>query len=338
MMQEPHPHNDNQDKEMEHVYKEIEIKLNSRNFNLLIQILGDPNKIIHAGLYKVRDLYSDARCLVFLRKGSRLELKKFHLRYFHMDKERICAISNIVKTTSSLCQLYLQHCNIDAIGAFMIGESVKTTSTTSVTVLNLDGKLIEDDGAIALANALETNQHLETLSLDKNMISSRGAVAIAKKCIGVNSSSLLRLDLYGNMISEKGAVAIAENLSMNCWSSKLRYLHLGKNRIGNLGMIALARALKRKNMPLETLLLHFNNVGNTGACALANSLRVNNHTLTTIDLQRNLIGNPGVLALLGAVEMNSSIDSVELFGNRCNRQLTDAVDSIVKKKERNRVR
>eukprot|EP00549_Striatella_unipunctata_P000095 CAMPEP_0118692642 /NCGR_PEP_ID=MMETSP0800-20121206/11418_1 /TAXON_ID=210618 ORGANISM="Striatella unipunctata, Strain CCMP2910" /NCGR_SAMPLE_ID=MMETSP0800 /ASSEMBLY_ACC=CAM_ASM_000638 /LENGTH=230 /DNA_ID=CAMNT_0006590693 /DNA_START=102 /DNA_END=791 /DNA_ORIENTATION=- len=214
-----------EDQEMEKFYQQIQktwpvIELDTRKFDLLIQLLNDPTRIFKRLQFRRGRLTSDHTNVV-ARLSEALEsrssqLEELDLESFKTNDGGAHALSNFVKTTSSLCKLRLNDCKIDGTGAFLIGESLHTN--TCIQKLHLDNNSIGDDGAIILARGLETNQHLETLSLNKNNIGFQGAAAFAN-FLQVNST-LSSLGLPFNNIQDKGAVAIAKALSMNC-SSKL---------------------------------------------------------------------------------------------------------------------
>eukprot|EP00812_Abedinium_dasypus_P014932 NODE_84_length_2185_cov_250.991080.p1 GENE.NODE_84_length_2185_cov_250.991080~~NODE_84_length_2185_cov_250.991080.p1 ORF type:complete len:675 (+),score=255.98 NODE_84_length_2185_cov_250.991080:3-2027(+) len=194
-------------------------------------------------------------------------------------------------------KIRLRRCNIDNRGAKALAEALQTNKT--LTHLWLGGNQIGNDGAKALAEALRTNNALRTLSLYGNQIGNDGAEALADAL--TTNNTLVYLDLESNRIFNDGAKALAEALRTN---DTLNMLNLDSNHIGNDGAKALAEALQT-NSTLTHLSLLENQIGNDGAKALAEALQTNN-TLTHLLLYSNQIGNDGAKALRELQEMKKA--------------------------------
>ena len=100
--------------------------------------------------------------------------------------------------------------------------------------LNLSHKQIGDDGAMALATELQTNNTLKHLDLSYNQIGDDGAMALAKALC--TNATLTHLDLSNNDI--KFAGTMTEMLHKN---TTLEHLDLSYNQIQNC--VGLAGAL-----------------------------------------------------------------------------------------------
>src|SRR3990167_6781853 len=107
------------------------------------------------------------------------------------------------------------------------------------TTLSFYYVFIGDEGAKALAKALQTNTSLTRLNLNLNNISDEGAKALANAL--QTNTSLTTLDLRWNDIGAEGVTALANALKTN---SSLTRLDLGNNRIGAESVTALANALQ----------------------------------------------------------------------------------------------
>ena len=90
-----------------------------------------------------------------------------------------------------------------------------------LTFCRLYDNNIGDQGAIAIAKALEVNASLKILVLENNNIGDDGAKALAS-ALEVNAS-LKTLDLRVNKIGDAGATAIANAIAVNA-SLKLESL------------------------------------------------------------------------------------------------------------------
>ena len=105
-------------------------------------------------------------------------------------------------------------------------------------------------GVIHLSNGLCNSNHIVSMDLSMNKITSRGAEYLAKalqynqSLIELNLSSGNEAGNNRNRISEKGAEFIAAALVHNQY---LQFLNLSGNSIGNVGAHRLFKAIARAN-------------------------------------------------------------------------------------------
>ena len=121
------------------------------------------------------------------------------------------------------------------------------------TELDLRAYHLEDDGAVAVAIALESNTRVIRVSFGWNNISDIGAKAISKM-IAINAAIKV-IWLNNNQITNKGMGFIADALSNNTVVEKL---DLQYNNIGIEGALALESVLKTNNTSLNNLRLWSN--------------------------------------------------------------------------------
>ena len=122
------------------------------------------------------------------------------------------------------------------------------------------GNDVRDDGAVKLADALQTSTTLTSLYLQRNNIGPDGMGRLA------------------------GAL---------CGNTSLKHLNLGWNAMGDGGVRPLARALA-ENSNLETLNVAGNRIGPYGAERLAGSILLNN-SLTSLNVRNRF--QPEILLL-----------------------------------------
>jgi hypothetical protein len=122
----------------------------------------------------------------------------------------------------------------------------RCSSYKSLTYISLAG----DDGAAALAKALQVDASLTGIGLSENNIGDAGATGLAKALQG--NTSLQHLYLAGNTIGDKGATALAEALRCN---TSLQRLYLTGNNIGDEGAMRLLESLENHNGTLVELSL-----------------------------------------------------------------------------------
>jgi Ran GTPase-activating protein (RanGAP) involved in mRNA processing and transport len=177
-------------------------------------------------------------------------------------------------------------------------------------ILKLDGSDVDDVECAFLAEALNENKTVLSLSLSNNKIGTAELQNVATpnfvtggEALGrmlVTNHTLIELDLRWNYIRLESACAIAESLIVN---DSLRTLRLGNNGFGDLATQFLGMALKQ-NKVLRLLDLSFNSVTPKAAAVLQNGL-VHNEVLDTLILDGNILGLIGARALVSAVQRAS---------------------------------
>jgi len=177
------------------------------------------------------------------------------------------------------------------------------------TQIDFNSQKIGDDGAIALASALQNHNGLTHLWLENNQIGAEGAIALANAL--QNHNGLTHLRLYNNQIGAEGAIALANALQNH---NGLTHLWLYNNQIGAEGAIALANALQNHN-GLTQLGLSNNQIGAEGAIALADALQ-NHNGLTQLGLSNNQIGEDGAIALADVLQNHNGLTQLGLSNNQ----------------------
>lgn len=87
-------------------------------------------------------------------------------------------ITEAIKQSTILTDLYLPSCEITDEGAIIIAELLKVNTT--IKVLSIYNNNIRDEGAKAIAEALKQNQSLMHLHFARNFIQTEGLQAIAE--------------------------------------------------------------------------------------------------------------------------------------------------------------
>jgi Ran GTPase-activating protein (RanGAP) involved in mRNA processing and transport len=125
-------------------------------------------------------------------------------------------------------------------GAVELANGVPSGKLESLRRLNLGHCGIMDDGAKALASAMEEGgMPLARLSLEDNDIGDEGAAAIARAVRSGGVPELRCLDLEDNQIGNSGARALAEAVTE---APELRELWVRGNAFQNAGRDALRNA------------------------------------------------------------------------------------------------
>ncbi len=199
----------------------------------------------------------------------------------------------------------------------------------NISFIRLDVSELGDDGAIAIAKAVQKN-NLAEFKVWGNNITDRGADEITAILQHVKD-----LDLGANRIGDAGAVAIANNLSSN---KSIWRLNLGGNQIGPIGREALNDLEKKidiewfmQNETCELIgdwetgvtipsicsALRYESLDDAKVKRLAHAIESlgDKSLLQRISLTQGNIGLEGAVALSHALSTNSTITTVNLHGN-----------------------
>lgn len=134
---------------------------------------------------------------------------------------------------------------------------------------------------------------------------------------------LRELDLHGNQLGYVGATVVAQSV---CECANLVSLKLSRNLIGGKDSRALMTHLLGERSRLRFLDLSDNRLGNEGMETLAPLLRVN-RSLQELLLCGCAVTEPGVNALMRGIAENGTVSVLDLSRNtlRKSKALTDAV-------------
>ncbi|EOD32735.1 hypothetical protein EMIHUDRAFT_230541 [Emiliania huxleyi CCMP1516] len=214
-----------------------------------------------------------------------------------------------------LKRLDFNHIKISDEGAKALASALNVNET--LTDLNLDGSWRPHpslghsrDGALSIMRVERHRNKLTSLGLINCDIGpSRADAAEIADFVSV-SEVLETLSLTDNFIGNDGAVAIAEALKVN---RVLTTLNLENNGICSEGAAALGKALE-VNGKLKSLSLSLNGIRDAGAAAIAEALRFNG-VLTALNINCNKIGDRGAKALASALHVNGMLKTLDLGSN-----------------------
>jgi Ran GTPase-activating protein (RanGAP) involved in mRNA processing and transport len=259
------------------------------------------------------------------------------------------AIARLIKFSKSLQLLDLSGNEITSMGAKHIAEALMSSPDSSLRSLKLRGNSsIGDDGAISLAQCLQSNTSLTSLDLYDCGLGIKGIISICHALSESQSSALTSLDLGRPLLSspqDTTSLSIAQMLaSDNCIithlglakhnivdsnfetlvkygllknsakSQGLTSLDLSANKLGPFSGPMLELMLNDGGKHLSTLNLSHNNLGDGGALSIARCLPYAS-TLTNLDLRSNNIAESGLVSLAEALPLSSHLCSLLLWGN-----------------------
>jgi len=220
-----------------------------------------------------------------------------------------------------LVELNWSHRRICYDGAMAFAEALQ--SNTSLTEIDLSRNNIGADGVNALSEVLKSNTSLTGISLSYNDIGADGAKALSEAL--KSNTSLTKIHLTNNNIGADGANALSEALKSN---ASLTDINLASNNIGTDGAKTLSEVLK-SNTSLTKIHLTSNDIGADGANALSEALK-SNTSLTDINLTSNNIGTDGAKALSEVLKSNTSLTKINLAHNDIDADGAKALSEALK--------
>ena len=242
-------------------------------------------------------------------------LKYFpHLEELNVSSNNIGAEGAIAIASSlsgHIHKLSIGNNNISSCGTRAIANAL-LRHCTMFRELDISLNLMNDDGAIALAEALKHCKKLNILNIGYNNIGNEGANAIADALN--HCTHLEELTVCHNNFREDGICAIAR--SFNHYSQYLHKLDVSYNYIGCEGFKAIATAL-HPCVNLHEISISNNFMDSDDAKALAEAL--NGYNLHKLDISHNNIENDGIHAIAAVLNHCSHLEELNVSCNQIGR-------------------
>ncbi|XP_043535833.1 ran GTPase-activating protein 1b isoform X2 [Chiloscyllium plagiosum] len=146
---------------------------------------------------------------------------------------------------------------------------------------------LENEGAIALADAFKSIGTLEEVHMTQNGINHPGITALAKAF--TENQHLRVINLNDNTFTEKGAVAMAETLKA---LHNIEVINFGDCLVRSEGALAIAEAIKSGLQNLKELNLSFGEIRKNAAIMVAEAVE-HKYLLEKLDLNGNCLGEEG---------------------------------------------
>ncbi|KAM3595434.1 uncharacterized protein V6R79_023496 [Siganus canaliculatus] len=220
--------------------------------------------------------------------------------------EGVVPVSYFIRNLESTV-MTLSHHGLGPLGCKAL--AVALVSAVHINTLELADNDIQAEGAKYIAEMLRANFTIQHLDLSNNHLLSAGAECVAN--ILLDNISLKSLKLSGNGFTDEDAKYFADALSTN---SRIKELDLSHNTFCGRGGQHLGQLLAN-NEGLEVLNLSWNHIRMRGAVAFSAGLKVN-MTLKNLDLSWNGFGNEGALAMGEALKFNNTLVYLNLSNNR----------------------
>lgn len=200
-------------------------------------------------------------------------------------------------------QVYLKACSdLNVIPASIFKRQYNTSS------INLKHYGISDNGAIAVARALKSNQTVQELNLHDNGLGAEGVEAIC----GMMTVNLCisSLDISSNSLGKSGMAAVARMIQN---SPRLKKLDISHCKIQGIGVKDVICSLSN-NRCLQELNLSYNEISDSGAACFEKVL-LRNTTLKSLDISFNNISFVGMETLYNGLTETETLEELSLAWN-----------------------
>nr|CCG20288.1 Ran GTPase activating protein 2 [Solanum berthaultii] len=219
---------------------------------------GDEGAVAIAEIVKRSPLLEDFRCSstrVGSEGGSVLcealgmcsHLKKLDLRDNMFGPEVGLVLCKALIKHENLTEIYLSYLNLEDEGAIAIANALKD-SAPSLAVLEMAGNDITAEAASAIASCIAAKQLLAKLSLGENELKDEGAIQIAKALEG--HSHLIEVDMNSNALRRAGARVLAQTV---LHKDEFKLLNVNGNFISEEGVDELKEIFKKSPEMLASL-------------------------------------------------------------------------------------
>ncbi|XDV23257.1 hypothetical protein PO909_027917, partial [Leuciscus waleckii] len=286
--------------------------------------------------------------------SSKTILKEINLNNSRLLDSGVKEICEGVKK-SKLKIMKLSNCDLTEESCSALA-SVLSSSSISLTDLDLSNNNLQDSGVNLLSDGLKENVKVENLRLSDCSITEEGYKALAS-ALRSNPSHLIELDLTGNDPGQSGVKELSDlQLDPNCQLKTLRFLkspaadeacqyvikHLCKNplflselnlnthKIGDTRVNQIAALLQDKHCKINTLKLRNCGLTEESCSALATVLR-SNSSLKELDMSNNNLQDSGVKKLQDALKnTNCRLEKIRLSDCRITEEGYKALASALR--------
>lgn len=215
-------------------------------------------------------------------------------------------IEKLLKSTAchTLQELRLNNCGMGIGGGKILAASLiqchKSSSAEgsplSLKVFVAGRNRLENDGAIALAQAFQLMGSLEEIHMPQNGINHPGVTALAKAV--QHNPNLRILNLNDNTFTDKGGIAMAQALKH---LTSIQVINFGDCLVRPAGANAIAETVSEGLPILKELNLSFCEITEEAALNVAQAVK-GKDALEKLDLNGNCLGEDGCKALQDAME------------------------------------
>uniref|UniRef100_A0A4W3H5M4 Ran GTPase-activating protein 1 n=1 Tax=Callorhinchus milii TaxID=7868 RepID=A0A4W3H5M4_CALMI len=260
-------------------------------------------------------------------KNAGAQLKLLDLSDNAFGPDGVSSFETLLKSQAcySLRELRLNNCGMGTGGGKILAAALSECHSKSralgrplaLKVFIAGRNRLENEGAIALADAFKSIGTLEEVHMPQNGINHEGITALAKAF--TDNRRLRVINLNDNTFSEEGAIAMAETLRT---LQNIEYINFGDCLVRSKGAQAIAEAVESGLCKLKELNLSFGEIKKDAAIAVAEAVK-HKSLLEKIDLNgtcvcvvfvwgaRVCVLTPGVIGgfLIITIPVNPQLDA-----------------------------
>ncbi|GFZ22062.1 RAN GTPase activating protein 2 [Actinidia rufa] len=171
--------------------------------------------------------------------GTCTHLKKLDLRDNMFGIEAGIVLSKVISNHKNLTEVYLSYLNLEDDGAIAIANALKD-SAPSLEVLDMAGNDITAKAAPFLAACIAEKQLLTKLNMSENELKDEGAIQISK-ALEISHDQLKEVDMSTNKIRTAGARVLSQAVE---GKPEFKLLNINGNFISDEGIDELKRIFK----------------------------------------------------------------------------------------------
>ena len=262
----------------------------SRSFISTIELKQFPS---HLNLFELFGSFPNLNTLR-LTYGAKAVGMEYDPSMFGMKLYDVASLSQLLQTTHNLTTIHLTESCLDdeSVQVLTSGLSKNETVTSlgmkiilSFWYTDLSHNRISDAGARRIANLIENNQILASLSLADNQIHAKGAKFFGQ-ALGMNKT-ITYFDIKMNSLSDEGGKLILEGLLTN---ASLRTINLSSNQLGSESGIALQKLIEI-NSTLIDVDISCNHIASEADDKKLKEVVLANTSLLRLDLRKNDVLN-----------------------------------------------
>eukprot|EP01117_Protostelium_nocturnum_P011694 TRINITY_DN4256_c3_g1_i11.p1 TRINITY_DN4256_c3_g1~~TRINITY_DN4256_c3_g1_i11.p1 ORF type:complete len:1743 (-),score=580.06 TRINITY_DN4256_c3_g1_i11:39-5267(-) len=307
-------------------------EIDDSSLMVLIPILTRNNNLTCLDLQRNNITSDGAKSLAALLSVNST-IKQFFVSSNRLGKDGTKVISDALRSNQNILQeLYIADAEMDKKGCVALGDALRgminalsqkrlsdLSMGTGLTVLDLSGNNIGDEGITWLSDCLKNNVTITTLNLCDNGITKKGVVSIVTHLMPLQS--LQNLDLSKNKLGPKSTQNISEKLR----TSMLHTLSLSNCGTKTEGAESLFQALTN-NKYITNLDVSKNNIGDSAGLAILSVMRRNKLKILNLSGNNLMTGLDGIGNIF---KVNTSLEEFYINSNPFKTQLAQEFASAV---------
>uniref|UniRef100_A0A1J3G0U6 RAN GTPase-activating protein 2 n=1 Tax=Noccaea caerulescens TaxID=107243 RepID=A0A1J3G0U6_NOCCA len=215
-----------------------------------------------------------------------------HLKVLHFDNnmtgdEGAVAIAEVVKRSPLLENFRCSSTRVGSEGGVALSEALE--HCTHMEKLDLRDNMFGTEAGVSLSKTLSSFKHLTELYLSYLNLEDEGAIAIAN-ALKESASPIEVLEMAGNDITVEAASAIAACVAAK---QELNKLNLSENELKDEGCVQIAKSMEEDHPKLHYIDMSSNYIRRAGARALAN-VAVKKEGFKLLNIDGNIISEEGI--------------------------------------------